>query len=149
MPEDKQYICIRLPEESWNTLWKSLEIDARSTAVAPELRRELREALDQVAHVTDSPSLVQAARDILEWAAQMGGWEAPCWERLRLAVREAAAQSESPDSAETALRHIYDLLYLDINPKGEFYNADKPWDADTLDAIAGVARDRFGPPESR
>ncbi len=88
MPEDKQYVCIRLPEESWNTLWESLEIDARSTAVAPELRRELREALDQVEHVTASSSLVQAAQDVLEWAAQMGGWEAPCWERLRVAVGE-------------------------------------------------------------
>ena len=55
----------------------------------------------------------------------MGGWEAPCWERLRRAVREAAAQSESPDSAEAALRHIYDLLYLDIGPTGDFYNPDK------------------------
>ncbi len=81
-------MTIRLPQEAWNTLWESLEIDARSTAVAPELRRELREALDQVEHVTASPSLVQAAQDVLEWAAQMGGWEAPCWERLRLAVGE-------------------------------------------------------------
>ncbi len=88
MSEDKQYVYIRLPEESWNTLWESLEIDARSTAVAPELRRELREALDQVEYVADPPSLVRAAQDVIEWAAQMGGWEAPCWERLRLAVGE-------------------------------------------------------------
>ncbi len=115
--------------------------------MAPELRRELREALNQVEYVADPPSLVQAAQDVLEWAAQMGGWEAPCWESLRRAVREAAAQSESPDSAEAALRHVYDLLYLDINPKGEFYNADKPWDADTLDAIAQVVRKRFKGPD--
>ena len=92
-------MTIRLPQEAWNTLWESLEIDARSTAVAPELRRELREALDQVEYVADPPSLVQAAQDVLEWAAQMGGVrnaaeasaacnKAPCWDRLRLAVGE-------------------------------------------------------------
>ncbi len=117
--------------------------------MAPELRRELREALDQVEYVADPPSLVQAAQDVLEWAAQMGGWEAPCWERLRTAVREAAAQGEGPDSAEATLRHVYDLLYLDIGPKGEFCNPDKPWDADTLDAIAGVVRERFRSPDGR
>ena len=97
--EPGERVTIRLPQEAWNTLWESLEIDARSTAVAPELRRELREALDQVEYVADPPSLVQSAQDVLEWAAQMGGWEAPCWERLRLAVREAATQGESPDSS--------------------------------------------------
>ena len=145
--EPGERLTIRLPQEAWNTLWESLEIDARSTAVAPELRRELREALDQVEYVSDAPSLAQAAQDVLEWAAQMGGWEAPCWERLRRAVREAATQGESPDSAEAALRHIYDLLYRDIGPTGDFYNPDKVWDADTLDAIARVARERFKGPD--
>ncbi len=145
--EPGERVTIRLPQETWNTLWESLEIDARSTAVAPELRRELREALDQVEYVSDAPSLAQAAQDVLEWAAQMGGWEAPCWERLRRAVREAATQGESPDSAEAALRHIYDLLYRDIGPTGDFYNPDKVWDADTLDAIARVARERFKGPD--
>ena len=50
-----------------------------------------------LARDADSPSLVQAAQDVLEWAAQMGGWEVPCWERSRQAVREAAPSSESPD----------------------------------------------------
>ena len=138
---------IRLPREAWQKLRETLELDARSSAFDPELRKEIREALDQVEHVTDSPSLVQAAQDVLEWAAQMGGWEAPCWEGLRRAVREAAAQSESPDSAESALRHIYDLLYLDIGPTGDFYNPDKVWDPDTLDAIAQVVRERFRGPD--
>ena len=97
--EPGERVTIRLPQEACNTLWESLEIDARSTAVAPELRRELREALDQVEYVADPPSLVQAAQDVLEWAAQMGGVrnaaeasaacnKAPCWDRLRLAVGE-------------------------------------------------------------
>ena len=144
MEEPGEKVTIRLPQEAWNTLWESLEIDARSTAVAPELRRELREALDQVEHVTDSPSLVQAAQDVLEWVAQMGGWEASCWEKLRLALRRTA--SAQATDAQEALRHIYDLLYLDIGPTGDFYNPDKPWDADTIDAVARVAREQFKGP---
>ncbi len=122
--EPGEQVTIRLPEDAWHTLWESLEIDARSTAVAPELRRELREALDHVEYVADPPSLVQAVQDVLEWAAQMGGWEAPCWERLRKALRQTA--SVKATDAQEALRNIYDLLYLDIGPTGDFYNLDKP-----------------------
>ncbi len=143
--EPGERVTIRLPQEAWNTLWESLEIDARSTAVAPELRRELREALDQVEYVADPPSLVQAAQDVLEWAAQMGGWEAPCWERLRKALRQSA--SAQATDAQEALRHIYDLLYLDIGPTGDVYNPDKVWDPDTLDGIAQVVRERFKGPD--
>ena len=96
-------------------------------------------------HETDSPSLVQAAQDVLEWAAQMGGWEAPCWERLRKALRQAA--SAQATDAQEALRHIYDLLYLDIGPTGDFHNPDKVWCPDTLDAIARVVRERFKGPD--
>ncbi len=145
MEEPEERVTIRLSQEAWNTLWESLEIDARSTAVAPELRRELREALDQVEYVADPRSLVHAAQDVIEWAAQMGGWEAPCWERLRKALRQAA--SAQATDAQEALRHIYDLLYLDIGPTGDFYNPDKVWDPDTLDGIAQVVRERFKGPD--
>lgn len=47
------------------------------------------------------------------------------------------------DNAEAALRHIYDLLYFDIGPEGEFYNPDKTLDDHTLKAIAGVVRECF------
>ena len=83
-----EYVMVRLPQEAWDKLRETLELDAKSSAFDPELRKEIREALDQVEHVADPPSLVRAAQDVLEWAAQMGGWEAPCWERLRLAVGE-------------------------------------------------------------
>ncbi len=138
---------IRLPREAWRKIKETLELDSKSSAFDPELRKEIREALDQVEHVTDSPSVAQAAQDVLEWAAQMGGWEAPCWERLRLAVNEPAAQSESPDSADAALRRIYDLLYLDTGPTGDFHNPSKVWCPDTLDAIARVVRERFKGPD--
>lgn len=31
-------------------------------------------------------SILAAAKECLEWKAYMGGWDAPCWERLRSAV---------------------------------------------------------------
>ncbi len=136
---------IRLPQEAWQKIRETLELDAKSSAFDPELRKEIREALDEVEHVTDSPSLVQAAQDVLEWAAQMGGWEAPCWERLRKALRQTA--SAQAIDAQEALRHIYDLLWLDIGPTGDVYNPDKVWDPDTLDAIAQVVRERFKGPD--
>jgi len=102
---------IRLPREAWQKIKETLELDAKSSAFDPELRKEIREALDQVEHVTALPSLVQAAQDVLEWAAQMGGWEAPCWERLRKALRQTASAQAA--DAQEVLRHIYDLLYLD------------------------------------
>jgi hypothetical protein len=82
------FVIVRLPQEAWEKLRETLELDSKSSAFDPELRKEIREALDQVEHVADPPSLVRAAQDVLEWAAQMGGWEAPCWERLRRAVAE-------------------------------------------------------------
>lgn len=39
--------------------------------------------------------------------------------------------------AEQAMQRIYDILHLDMDAEGEFYNADKEWEgADTLDMIA-------------
>lgn len=91
----------------------------------------------------ESHDILRAARDVLEWAEYTGGWDAPCWERLRQAVRETAPQTEAPDDAQDALRRIYDLLYLDTGPEGNFHNPDKTWSPDTLDAIADVVRERF------
>lgn len=50
--------------------------------------------------------------------------------------------SDSPD-ARGPLGQIYDILYLDMGPKGEFYNPHKACDADTLSAIADVVRPLF------
>ena len=58
-----EYITIHLPQEAWEKLRETLELDAKSSAFDPELRKEIREALDQVEYVTDSPSLVQVERE--------------------------------------------------------------------------------------
>ncbi len=60
------YVSIRLPQDAWEKLTETLALDAKSSAFDPELRKEIREALDQVEHVTASPLLVQAAQDALE-----------------------------------------------------------------------------------
>ena len=79
----------------------------------------------------------------------MGGWDAPYWGRLRAAVRKSASegvQTYHTGSAEGALRRVYDILYLDIDQRGECYDADKAWDPSTLDMIADVVRGHFGDP---
>ena len=56
-------VTIRLSQDAWEKLRETLELDAKSSAFDPELRKEIREALDQVEYVTDSPSLGQATQD--------------------------------------------------------------------------------------
>ena len=56
-------MTIRLPLEAWRKIRETLELDAKSSAFDPELRKQIREALDQVEYVTDSPSLGQATQD--------------------------------------------------------------------------------------
>ena len=63
-------------------------------------------------------------------------------ERLSVEIIEQTGGVGAGDSM-TVLRHIYDLLYLDLNKNREFYNAEKAWDADTLTAIADIVRPLF------
>ena len=62
MQRPTQYVVIRLPQDAWDKLTETLELDANSSAFDPELRKEIGEALDQVEYVADSPSLVQVER---------------------------------------------------------------------------------------
>ena len=54
-----------------------------------------------------------------------------------------------------ALRRVYDRLYLDMDRSGrEFYNLEKEWDLDDLEAIADIVRPLAGvlgvpPPDAR
>jgi len=155
-------ITMSIPEPAWNTLFGTLGLDMDSGHVDPELRAEIREAMERIEFLPDPKELLAAARDVLAYGEERPA-DLPatdCWRRLRDVVREAAGQVPMPeeeaepeaktedlydDSTKkvTALRQVFDLLYLDMGPKGDFYNPDKAWDADTLDRIADVVRPLF------
>jgi len=44
---------IRLPQDAWDKLRETLELDSKSSAFDPELRKEIRAALDQVEHAAE------------------------------------------------------------------------------------------------
>jgi len=50
------------------------------------------------------------------------------------------SMQEKPNAARELLSRIFDILYLDMGPEGDFYNRDKTWSPDTLDQIAEVVR---------
>lgn len=143
LPEDEEPpVTISVPRDAWRVLKETLLLDAKSSAFDVELRSKIQQALAGVLVLNAPVELTEAARDVLEWAERMGGWEAPCWVRLRSAVRGAFTETESGD-VTGALRRIHDILYLDMDGKREFYNPDKSWDADTLSAIADIVRPLF------
>ncbi len=51
--EPGEQVTIRLPQETWEKLRETLELDAKSSAFDPKLREEIREALDQVEGVAE------------------------------------------------------------------------------------------------
>ena len=66
-------------------------------------------------------------------------------ERLSVEIVEQS-DFHAQVKAQEALRRIHDALYLDLNEHGPFYNPDKSWSPDTLDAIAEVVRPLFHQP---
>jgi hypothetical protein len=66
-------------------------------------------------------------------------------ERLSAEIVEQTVTSGA-DDAMTALRRIYDVLYLDLKGNREFYNKEKPWDADTTADVAEIVRKVFPKP---
>ena len=69
-------------------------------------------------------------------------------ERLSVEIIEQQVDLGAEDST-TALRRIYDLLYLDLDKNREFYNEEKAWDADTTTAIADIVRPFFPKPSAQ
>jgi hypothetical protein len=69
-------------------------------------------------------------------------------ERLSVEIVEQQGNLGIGDSM-TALRRIYDVLYLDLKKNREFYNEEKAWDADTTSAIADIVRPFFPKPPSQ
>jgi hypothetical protein len=48
--------------------------------------------------------LMEIGKELLEWANTMGGWEAPCWERLRAAISKTpVARKHVEELAEAAV----------------------------------------------
>jgi len=41
-----EYVMISLPQDAWDKLKETLELDSKSSAFVPDLRKEIREALD-------------------------------------------------------------------------------------------------------
>jgi hypothetical protein len=39
-------------------------------------------------------ALVQALKDLVRWCEDMGGWEAPCWDRAKEAIKAAALDTD-------------------------------------------------------
>jgi len=135
-------VVLSVPQDAWRVLEETLLVDARSSAFDADLRDSIRRALARVVTLNAPAELLQAARGALEWAEQTGGWDAPCWQRLKTAVRNAGAEM-APEDVATALRRIFDILYLDMDSKGEFHKPDKDWNADTLSMIADIVRPLF------
>ena len=69
-------------------------------------------------------------------------------ERLSVEIVEQG-DLKAQVNAQEALRRIHDALYLDLNEQGQFYNPDKSWSPDTLDAIVEVVRSFFPKPPDR
>lgn len=69
-------------------------------------------------------------------------------ERLSVEIIEQQGDLGAEDST-TALRRIYDVLYLDLDKNREFYNEEKAWDSDTTTAIAEIVRQFFPKPPAR
>jgi len=53
----------------------------------------------------------------------------------------------STDQLRDIVDQIRDILWLDINPQGDFYNPDKEWSPDTLEYVSGTLSDLGLKPE--
>lgn len=61
----QQYVTIRAPEQAWELLHETLQLDVQSKAFDPELRAEIAKALEQVEVLPDE-SAPEALRRIFD-----------------------------------------------------------------------------------
>jgi hypothetical protein len=64
-------------------------------------------------------------------------------QRLNCGAKTIAMAAAVP----SGIRRIHDLLYLDMEDGQESYNSEKPWNSDTLDAIAAIISEYIPRPE--
>lgn len=100
---------------------------------------------EQVCDTSVFLRMPQHAWDVLSATLDRDSFSIAFDPALRMEIREAMEQVEevAPQKAEENLRAVFDILYLDLEAEGEFYNPDKVWDADTLDAIEEIVRPHF------
>ena len=53
--------------------------------------------------------LLEIGKELLEWADTMGGWEAKCWTRLRIAMKKpSVTEKELPKAANELIERLVD-----------------------------------------
>jgi len=85
--------------------------------------------------------------DPVQWEKHEFGGDPSGRRRIEEARVVKVGDEKRHDADTLAAVCKIDQVCDDIDPKGESYNPDKPWDADTFDAIASVVRERFGSPD--
>lgn len=73
-----KYVTLKAPDEAWTFLIEHLEMDARSSSFDPELRREIRLALDSV-HATEMKEIGKRWPREVRWTLKLPEW---AWETI-------------------------------------------------------------------
>ena len=57
--------------------------------------------------IEHAPDLADALNGLLRWEAEMGGWEAPCWQRARNVLRHATgSDTPFPDASTLSVTSL-------------------------------------------
>lgn len=53
-----------------------------------------------------APEMLEALKQVRAWAEMMGGWDAPCWKRVRAAIADAEGRSRVGARIRAAIAKI-------------------------------------------
>jgi hypothetical protein len=62
---------------------------------------------------------------------------------------QSKTASQKSADAVAVIAQIYNILYLDMDSHGDFYNPDKEHDSDTLDAIVKLVNEWKPAPKAK